>query len=77
MPLDDERIELLARRFLDIVRSNYVQGPTGRDRVFEALNALAIAVAFVMAGTDGDDAAQEFFNTALENQIETILDRKS
>jgi hypothetical protein len=76
MPLDSDRIELLAKRFLGIVRSNYQQGPEGRDRVLEALNALAIVVAFVMAGTGKDDAAQEFFNSALENQIDQILDQE-
>jgi hypothetical protein len=76
MTLDNERVELMARRFMGIVRSNYQQGPQARDRVLEALNALAITVAFVLAGTDKDDAAQDFFNTALENQIDEILDQE-
>ena len=69
--LADDRVEFLAIRFMGIVRSHYLQAPPGRDRVLEVLNALAVTVAFVLAGT-GDDA-QEFFNDALENQIDEIL----
>jgi hypothetical protein len=74
--LDNDRVEFLAKRFMGIVRSHYLEGPTGRDRVLEVLNALAVTVAFVLAGAGGDDSAQEFFNEALENQIEEILARK-
>jgi hypothetical protein len=73
-PLDNDRVEFLAKRFMGIVRSHYLEGPTGRDRVLEVLNALACTVAFVLAGDD--DSAQEFFNEALENQIDEILARK-
>jgi hypothetical protein len=72
--LDDDRVEFLAKRFMGIVRSHYLQGPTSRDRVLEVLNALAVTVAFVLAGSGGD--AQEFFNDALENQSEEILAHK-
>lgn len=74
MSLDRKRIEFLTNRFMGIVRSNYQQGPTHHDRVLESLNALAITVAFVLAGTR-DHAAQEFFNSALEKQIDQILDQ--
>lgn len=78
MTLDNDRVEFLTKRFMGIVRSHYLEGPTGRDRVLEVLNSLACTVAFVLAGTDrsGMNPAQEFFNAALENQIDEILARK-
>ena len=63
--LDHARIERLARDILLPIRANYLAGPTSRDRVFEALNALAFVTAIVIAGTgDQTGEALEFFNKA-------------
>jgi hypothetical protein len=63
--LDRERIEKLAYQILLPIRANYLAGPTSRDRVFEALNAMAFVTAVVIAGTEDDSGeALEFFNNA-------------
>lgn len=72
--LDRERIEALSTDLLHAIRANYYRGPVSRDRAFEALNALAVAVAVVLNGCDSagaDGEARAFFEKALEQQIES------
>jgi hypothetical protein len=71
--LDEQRIENLAREILLPIRTNYLAGPESRDRVFEALNALAFAAATILAGAE-DSEAQEFFAKALSKNLESILE---
>src|SRR5258707_13199115 len=63
--LDQDRIERLAGEILMAIRENYIQGPVSRDRVYEALNALAFSAAWVIRGA-GDPEALEFFSKALK-----------
>jgi hypothetical protein len=64
-PLEDaERVKKLAMEILLPIRENYRRGPTSRDRVYEALNALAFALAQTLEGAD-DPHAKEFFDAAL------------
>jgi hypothetical protein len=51
--LDRDRIEELSAEVLRPIRRNYYIGPISRYRVYEALNALAFAVATVVEGSDG------------------------
>lgn len=69
--LDEERIWKLAKRILFALRTNYLAGPVSRDRVYEALNALAFATATVLAGAS-DSQAQEFFSEALAKNLEAM-----
>jgi hypothetical protein len=48
-------------------------GPLDRDRVLEALNALAISTAVVLAGTGGDHQALAFFLDTVEQQLAAHL----
>jgi hypothetical protein len=66
--LDRERIENLLLAIMLEIKSNYEVGPISRDRVFEALNALAAAAALVIQGCD-DAEAREFFEKAFEQQL--------
>jgi hypothetical protein len=66
------RVRELTDPMFKIIRDHYLGGPTSRERVLEVLNALAICSAYVIAGAE-DDKAQEFFNEALEKQIDLIL----
>jgi hypothetical protein len=68
--LDEERITNLAEKILISLRANYQAGPVSRDRVFEALNALAFAAAVVLIGT-GDETGEgiEFFQKALDKNL--------
>jgi hypothetical protein len=61
---DEERVKELAKAIMLPIRDNYRRGPIHRDRVYEALNALAFAVALVLEGTN-DPLAKEFFDAAL------------
>jgi hypothetical protein len=58
--LDRERIEELTTQILILLRQNYVRGPISRDRVYEALNALAYCTAVTVRGTDPDEALKWF-----------------
>jgi hypothetical protein len=69
--LDRDRIEVLSVALLEHIRANYKAGPISRDRVYEALNALAFAVATVLQGAEGkaNGEAHDFFNKALNMQM--------
>jgi hypothetical protein len=69
--LDEQRIEDLAKGILLALRTNYLAGPVSRDRVYEALNALAFATATVLAGA-ADSEAGEFFAKALNQNLQAI-----
>jgi hypothetical protein len=62
--LDRDRIERLAGEILIAIRTNFVKGPISRDRVYEALGALAFSTGQVINGAD-DPEALEFFSQAL------------
>jgi hypothetical protein len=62
--MDEERTHKLAENLLVLLQEHYKAGPISRDRVFEALNALALAVAVTLQGTD--QRAVKFFMEALE-----------
>jgi hypothetical protein len=67
--LDRDRIERLMGQILLPIRENYIKGPIHKDRVYEALNALAVATAVTLAGT-GDEEAYTFFTKALNNHLD-------
>ena len=62
--LDEKRIDELARQMLILMRENYLRGPVSRDRVYEALNALAFCTAVTVRGTDPAEAL-DWFSDAL------------
>ena len=62
--LDRERIEELTTQILFLLRLNYARGPVSRERVYEALNALAFCTAVTVRGTDPDEAL-DWFSDAL------------
>jgi hypothetical protein len=66
--LDKDRIERLIGEILVAIRENYVRGPISRDRVYEALGALAFSVGHVIRGCD-DPEALEFFSKALNMNL--------
>jgi hypothetical protein len=74
--LDRDRVEALTVAMLEHIRANYHAGPISRDRVYEALNALAFCVATVVQGAEGkaNGEARDFFNRALNMQM-ADLDR--
>lgn len=67
--LDRDRIEALSCALLEHIRKNYMQGPISRDRVYEALNALAFCVGTVVSGTRHPEEAKDFFDRALNMQL--------
>jgi hypothetical protein len=50
------------------IRDNYIKGPNSRDRVYEALNALAFCAAHIIRGA-GDPEALAFFTKALNMNL--------
>jgi hypothetical protein len=53
---------------MELVRANYRLGPVSRERVFESLNALAIAAGVILQACD-DPEAVTFFSDALNTNI--------
>lgn len=74
--LDRERMEAIAQPILEAIRANYLRGPPGRDRVYEALNVLAACAATVIAGTqdrDGRRQSRAFFDKALDQNVADMV----
>jgi hypothetical protein len=73
--LDDIAITELRDAILKQVTSHYSSSHSPpRDRVFEALNALANATAVILKGTNYDQDAHEFFDAALSMSIKGDCD---
>lgn len=74
--IDRPRVEGLAQPMLEAIRANYLRGPVSRDRVLEALNALALCAATVITGTGdrtGRRQAQAFLDKAVDQNITMLL----
>jgi hypothetical protein len=72
--VDRERVEKLAVEIMLAVRRTMTTPPLARDNVFIPLNALAFAVATILAGTGNDPAARDFFDNALSQNIARLLE---
>lgn len=73
LPLDAGAVEQLTTALLKCVRDHYMRRPISRATAQEVLNATAIVVAtvFTAARECGDeDGAREFFELALEQQLD-------
>jgi hypothetical protein len=74
--LDSDRVKALAKVMMEAVLDNYQRGPASRDRVFEALNALAVCAALVVAGA-GDRGRRwdmrAFLDKALDQNITDLV----
>jgi len=68
--VDRIRVEALAAQLFVAVRPDLARQPFHRDNVFVVLNALALVAATVIAGAD--QRAQDFFLTALTNNIGVV-----
>jgi hypothetical protein len=63
----------MTERMSKVVCYNYLRGPKSQERVAEALNALALTVATVLAGTGNDPDARRFFDGTLDQQLGQLL----
>jgi hypothetical protein len=69
-PLDQARVERITFAILAAVKENYLLGPTpSRDRVLEALNALAGSAATIIAGCEDGEEAIAFFSQAFNQNL--------
>jgi hypothetical protein len=64
-----DRITEMTEAILTIVQQHYQRGPTHRDRVLEAVNALAIASAVAIKGTESEQVMR-FFQEAFNKQMD-------
>lgn len=68
-------VEELTRELMCNIKAHYLSRPTSRATAQEALNALAICVAMIVAAArqvGDEDGATEFFDRALEQQLEEL-----
>jgi hypothetical protein len=72
--IDRERVAAMAGAMMVAICDNYARGPTSRERVFEALNALAFCAAITVAGCGDDTEPLEFFSDAVNRQLALIRD---
>lgn len=77
--LDETRVAVLAGVLGSAVRTHMTGQPFHPDKVFEALNAIAIITASVIAGANQDPKVIAFFRLALQEQLNAIvaMDRTS
>ncbi len=73
--MDRARTEALGLAIMIPVRDNFQRGPASRDRAYEALNALAVGAAYVIAGAgDNADEALAWFQLALSQQLLDLVE---
>lgn len=80
MKLDQDRVQELIKALLEPIRGDMEEGPVGRERIFEALNALAVATACVLNATGEDsvdEIAGEFFREALNVHLKGSPQRET
>jgi hypothetical protein len=75
--MDDERSNFIVSATLAAIKANYVKGPVSPDRVFEALRALAISTAYVLAGGDFDSVVTDFFTNTFAEECKKIMRERS
>jgi hypothetical protein len=69
--MDPEAVKTLARQILEISRGHLAPPPHHRAKVFEMLQALAVAAGPLIAGS-GDDIARvrTWFDVAVDEAVE-------
>lgn len=72
--LDRARVEGLAKLLAEAVRDNYLRGPPSRDRILEALNALASVAGFVIRDWGDGGEALGFFELAFKGELDRAAD---
>lgn len=71
--LDMAAVEQLTMELLQSVKGHYLRRPMSRDTAKEVLNAAAVVVATVFTAArvaGGEDEAREFFDFAVEQQMD-------
>ncbi len=72
-PVDVDAVQDLTEDLFLCIKEHYTRRPISRATAQEVLNALAIAAATIICGArecGDEDGAREFFELALENQLE-------
>jgi hypothetical protein len=72
---DPERVIVLLTEIGVVMRHHLAQAPPNRDRVYEALDALAFAAALTIKGADPDEAL-EYFSGSLNRALAEIDERR-
>lgn len=70
--LDSERVSALFIKIHSAVEAHLETPPSCRERVYEALNALAVGAALILHGTGSDELAVDFFTKVLADQMESL-----
>lgn len=76
-PIDSTRIERLAGALMTELERELLHRPPSRDNVLICLNALALCVAGLLAGTDESPDARRFFDDALTQNLAGTAKRRS
>jgi hypothetical protein len=77
LELDRSRVEKLAAKIGLALKVHYLDAVGGPDNVatFEALNALGMMAATIIAGTGNAPEAKQFFQTTVDQQVSATMDQ--
>ncbi len=70
--MDAARMHALTQGVMRLIQDHLSAPPNGPFKVFEALNALAVATATLACGTDDIVQCMDFFREAAGDQIRAI-----
>jgi hypothetical protein len=68
---DPERTKALMFQIGEVLRDHLLEQPRSRERVYEALDAIAFAAALTIKGSD-HNLALEYFSNALNQALKNI-----
>ena len=77
--MDRDRVEAIAVKMMDAIKENYLRGPSSRDRVLEALNAVAMCAGFILGGVPGDetrDVLEGFVKQAITDNVASVRETR-
>lgn len=74
-PVGPDAVAALVGELMVVVRAHYLRRALSRETAKEALNALAVTAAFIIAGArecGQEDEARSFFELAMDNQLDDM-----
>jgi hypothetical protein len=74
--VDPEKAQELASKLMHLIKEHYLEGPMGKERVLEVLNALALCLAITVHATDDEDFTTAVFSAAFNTNLNLYKQQK-